>query len=145
MSDYVIQKGVPIPGVQRRREGRFPLADMEVGDLLAVERADVKPLMAAMNYLCYRKNGSTGWKFTRRTTEGGGLMVWCTARPKSAVPALAPKDAGLPAVSAAPPMPKIPPPRAPEAENPEAGNPVAAKLRQISKQTKPSVHRHGPR
>lgn len=137
---YVIEKGVPVPprNLGRPPKHEFPFYSMKPGDSFLCEKAEASRCQKQASNIHQRHPGS---KFTTRKLPDGSMRVWCL---KAISKTGGLQDAGLPPVSAAPPMPKIAPPKAPAAK-PEAENPVAAKLRQLAGKTKPSVHHHGSR
>lgn len=129
---YKIEKGVPIPP-KFANESPFPLRDLKVGDSFVVTKKEASTLKRAVGNYKYH---NPGWKYSTRTQPDGGVRVWCLALPDGA--STAPAE-----------PPTLRPGRASVerslASDSGAENPVAAKLREISGKTKPSVHHHGSR
>ncbi len=76
MSDYAIEKGVPIPPRNPSRKGatKYPFEKMEVGDSFFV------PLMREFSAASRWCKDHPDWKLLVRKVEGG-YRVWCMARP----------------------------------------------------------------
>ena len=80
MSQFPIQKGVPIPTAVGRgaRESKYPFADMEIGDSFAVH--DAKQLQSARNaaYQYKRKNPDFNYGAMSNPTGTGqpGGRLW---------------------------------------------------------------------
>jgi hypothetical protein len=52
MSEYEVEKGVPIP---KNNTAKFPLASMDVGDSFKFAKEDVSRLRSAARYYCKNK------------------------------------------------------------------------------------------
>lgn len=68
MSDFPIEKGVPIRGNTPRR---YPLREMEVHDSFFVPNKTPGGLSSSLRHA----RQVTGYRFTTRTVEGG-VRVW---------------------------------------------------------------------
>lgn len=68
MSEYVIEKDVPVPEVRRGAQRKYPFPDMEVGDSICV--GERRAAYAAHEW--GRKHGK---KFAQRK-NGDGLRIW---------------------------------------------------------------------
>lgn len=71
MTDYVIEKDIPVTGSDRRKR-KYPFGDMVVGDSFAVEKND-KVTPAASNFGIRH-----GMKFSVLKQEDGTYRVWRT-------------------------------------------------------------------
>jgi hypothetical protein len=76
MTAIKIEKNVPIPKstAGRRKQARYPFAEMSVGDSFLVrckEERDVQRIRGVVQAYSVR----TGWKFKTRSVEGG-IRVW---------------------------------------------------------------------
>ncbi len=85
MSEYKIEKGVPIPTPRRRGAiARFPLREMVEGDSFFVDTRGSKPenakVSSTVSYFAKRNGG----KFMCRQQDTG-IRVWCLERIPSAV------------------------------------------------------------
>ena len=77
MTDYKIEKGVPLPpGAGRKGRNKYPWYEMEVGDSCFLPDADPRAVSQAASNVARRNNGL---RFaTRAVTENGvkGVRVW---------------------------------------------------------------------
>lgn len=83
MSEYKIEKDVPLRESRGGRRFKYPFPDLEVGDSFFVPLPAGKKLgrhqadMASVAILYRRKRGN-GWDYTTRQ-EKGGVRIWRTA------------------------------------------------------------------
>jgi hypothetical protein len=74
---FQIETGVPVPArASGRRGGKYPFADMDVGDSFLVE-GEVKPATVRSAVGAFAKRNPDFGKFAVRATEDG-LRVWRT-------------------------------------------------------------------
>lgn len=101
MSEYEIEKGVPMPvgphGKERKWD-QYPWAKMEVGDSFFVPTPEAKDPVKAQSRLLgslnnsgrawRKKTGHENWRFLGRRVEGG-VRVWrrTDGKPKGPQPA----------------------------------------------------------
>lgn len=78
---YSIDKGVPVPEVNRRKSNapqqRYPFTQMQPGDSVFIEgaRTDGKEYSAARRLAARRQVKGVECRFTARN-ENGGMRVW---------------------------------------------------------------------
>lgn len=70
MTQIKIDKGIPVPDESRGANGKYPFADLEIGDSFFV---NVKQVAVCSSAAGYGKRHNK--KFTTRS-ENGGTRVW---------------------------------------------------------------------
>lgn len=70
-TDFVIEKGVPLPQ-KRRRPSRYPFADMNVGDSFVTSNKSVRGAMIAYA----KRHPKKCLRFIAEAQETGNIRVW---------------------------------------------------------------------
>ena len=80
MSDIKVEKGVPIPSTQHKREGLLPLGEMDIGDSILVTRKEDfykndAQIRSIVNWYANVVHRDKGYKFATRTVDEG-VRIW---------------------------------------------------------------------